>query len=38
VLFVEQQLENPPTDRVAEDVEGVHSTSMSAITYIRQGL
>ena len=35
-LAVGEQFEDPSTDRVAEDIEGVHEGSLKGLTYISQ--
>lgn len=36
VFLVEKQLENPPADPVAQDIECMHKLNVSSETYIRQ--
>ena len=38
LLFVEEQFEDPPADRVTEDIEGVHLAIVSRLPYIRYHL
>ncbi len=38
LLFVEEQFEDPPADRVTEDIESVHVATVSLLPYIRQHL